>query len=418
MKTNRFLRYALTLSVALYLTGPAFTQLTSTAPPANGSTAAPAPVAYVYVGTSKGINLYNAASNGKLTLVSGSPFKTTGLMIGSNQKYFITLGTYWVRSYPVKANGAIGALVSQINTQNYNGRDCGTTNGAVLDHSGQDVYVLLNVPPDGNNVCDAYQTFKIAMTSGQLTFNGATTQDNTSPAVRNLPTFLANNKFAYAINNFYFLTSGPPEIHLNGESTFTRENNGTLEYLTLDSGSPSYNWGFPPPYDYDVPQGDENLWVWIPLQVTADSTNHLAVAMYAWYDPPKGSSSRPQLASFTVDSQGHPVSTNTYKNMPTLDVFPAYMNMSPGGKLLAVSGGASGGLQVVHFNGAAPITKYSKVLTTGQISWIRWDKANHLYALGTGGKLYVYTITPTSIAAAPGSPYTVSGPAGLFVVPK
>ena len=93
MKTNRFLRYALTLSVALYLTGPAFTQLTSTAPPANGSTAATAPVAYVYVGTSKGINLYNAASNGKLTLVSGSPFKTTGLMIGSNQKYFITLGT-------------------------------------------------------------------------------------------------------------------------------------------------------------------------------------------------------------------------------------------------------------------------------------------------------------------------------------
>ena len=110
--------------------------------------AAPAPVAYVYVATSKGINLYNAASNGKLTLVSGSPFKTTGLMIGSNQKFFITLGTYWVRSYPVKANGAIGAQVSQINTQNYSGSDCGTTNGAVLDHSGQDVYVLLNVPPD------------------------------------------------------------------------------------------------------------------------------------------------------------------------------------------------------------------------------------------------------------------------------
>ena len=115
----------------------------------------------MYVGTSKGINLYNAAPNGKLTLVAGSPFKTTGLMIGSNQKFFITLGINWVRSYPVKANGAIGAQVSQINTQNYSGRDCGTTNGAILDHSGQDVYALLNVPPDGNNVCDAYQTFKI-----------------------------------------------------------------------------------------------------------------------------------------------------------------------------------------------------------------------------------------------------------------
>jgi hypothetical protein len=377
--------------------------------------AAPAPVAYVYVGTSKGINLYNAAPNGKLTLVSDSPFKITGLMIGSNQKFFITLGIYWLRSYQVKANGAIGAQVSQINTQNYSGRDCGTTNGAVLDHSGQDVYALLNVPPDGNNVCDAYQTFKIATTSGQLTFNGATTQDNTSPPMRNLPTFLANNKFAYAVNNFRFLTSyGPDDIYLNGESTFTRESNGTLEYLTSGPGNPSYNWGFPPPFS--LGGGDDYLWEWIPLQVTADATNHLAVAMYPWYDPPKGSIERPQLASFTVNSQGYPASTNTYKNMPVPDVYPVVLNMSPDGKLLAVGG--YGGLQVFHFNGGAPITRYSKILTSAQINWIRWDKAHHLYALSTNGKLYVYAITPTSIAAAPGSPYTVSGPAGLFVVPK
>ena len=401
-----------TLSLSLFsalATSPLIAQAVTQA------VAAPAPVAYVYVATSKGINLYNAASNGKLTLVSGSPFKTTGLMIGSNQKFFITLGINWVRSYPVKANGAIGAQVSQINTQNYSGRDCGTTNGAVLDHSGQDVYVLLNVPPDGNNVCDAYQTFKIATTSGQLTFNRATAQDNTSPPVRNLPTFLANNKFAYAINNFRFLTSyGTDDIYLNGESTFARESNGTLDYLTPDSGSPRYNWGFPPPFS--LGEGDDFLWAWIPLLVTADATNHLAVAMYPWYDPPKGSIERPQLASFTVDSQGYPASTNTYKNMPLPDFFPIVLNMSPDGTLLAVGG--YGGLQVFHFNGAAPITRYSKVLTTAQINWIRWDKTHHLYALSTNGKLFVYTITPTSIAAAPGSPYTVSGPAGLFVVPQ
>ena len=413
MKTNRFLRYALTFGVALFLTGPAFTQLTSTAPPANGSTAATAPVAYVYVGTSKGINLYNAASNGKLTLVSGSPFKTTGLMIGSNQKYFITLGAYWVRSYSVKANGAIGAQVSQTNTQNYSGRDCGTTNGAALDHSGQDVYVLLNLPPDGDNVCNAFQTLKIAAASGQLTFNGATSTDTKfaftgAPPQRNLPTILANNKFAYAINDFRYSTRwNNQDIYLNGESTFSRESNGTLEYLH-SIGS----WVFPPPYD------DDDEYEWFPLQVTADPTNHLAVAIHPWYHPPFGASRSAQLASFTVDSQGHPVSTNTYKNMPLPDVSPNVLNMSPDGRLLAVAGGPSGGLQVFHFNGAAPITKYSKVLTTGQISWIRWDKANHLYALGTGGKLYVYTITPTSIAVAPGSPYAISGPGGLFVVPK
>ncbi len=110
------------------------------------------------------------------------------------------------------------------------------------------------------------------------------------------------------------------------------------------------------------------------------------------------------------------MSTNTWQNMPSPGYFPTGMNMSPDGKLLAVMGD---GLDVFHFNGAAPITPYRKALTTDNVTWIHWDKANHLYALSTNGKLYVFTVTPTSIAAAPGSPYTTSGPAsGLFVVPR
>ena len=182
--------------------------------------------------------------------------------------------------------------------------------------------MLLNVPPDGNNVCDAYQTFKIATTSGQLTFNGATTQDNTSPAVRNLPTFLANNKFAYAINNFRFLTSiTETDGYLSQRRKYIHS--GEQRHAGVSDPrlrSPRYNWGLPPSSTDD--QGDDFLWAWIPLQVTADSTNHLAVAMFPWYDPPKGSIERPQLASFTVDSQGYPASTNTYKNMPLPDFFP------------------------------------------------------------------------------------------------
>jgi hypothetical protein len=96
-----------------------------------------APVAYVYVSTSKGINLYDVASTGKLTLVSGSPFKTTGLMIGSNGKYFVSLGTDYIHSYLIGSNGAIKQQESQINTQLYAGADCGTTAGAVLDHTGR-----------------------------------------------------------------------------------------------------------------------------------------------------------------------------------------------------------------------------------------------------------------------------------------
>jgi hypothetical protein len=391
---------ALCLLSALF-TAPLFAQgVPQTANAAAAST--PASVAYVYVGTSKGVNLYNASSTGKLTLVSSSPFKTTGLMIGSNQKYFITLGTDWVHSYPVEANGAIGAQVSQINTQNYSGRDCGTTNGGVLDHSGQYLYVLLNVPPDGNSVCAAYQSFAIAK-NGSLSFRGSAATSSEAPPARFLPTILANEKYAYAANNF----EGP--VHgafLNGWSGFARESNGTLDLRNPIIEDPGR----------EVDQNGEDNYPWFPQMVTADPSNHLAVAMFNWYAPPFGAIGAIQLGSYTVDSNGNIRSTNTWAKMPYTDVSPVVLNLSPDGKLLAVGG--QGGLEVFHFNGAAPVTRYSKVLTTAQTNWIHWDKANHLYALSTSGKLYVYTITPTSIAAAPGSPYTISGPAGLFVVPK
>jgi hypothetical protein len=104
------------------------------------------------------------------------------------------------------------------------------------------------------------------------------------------------------------------------------------------------------------------------------------------------------------------------------------MNMSPSGKLLAVAADLSccsqifilgtNGLQVFHFNGADPITPYSKTLTTAPIDQIHWDNNNHLYALSDStNKLYVYTVTPTTITERPGSPYTITSPNGLAVVP-
>jgi hypothetical protein len=72
----------------------------------------------------------------------------------------VTLGTDYVYTYVISPTGAIGKQASQINTQLYSGGDCGTTGGAILDHSGQDVYVLLNnAMEDGSGVCTAYQTF-------------------------------------------------------------------------------------------------------------------------------------------------------------------------------------------------------------------------------------------------------------------
>jgi hypothetical protein len=93
------------------------------------------------------------------------------------------------------------------------------------------------------------------------------------------------------------------------------------------------------------------------------------------------------------------------------------LKMAPSGRLLAVGGTA--GLQVFHFNGASPITHDTGLLTKSPVDQFFWDNANHLYAISrAAGKLYVFTVTPTSATQAPGSPYTISGPQNIAVQPK
>ena len=107
--------------------------------------------------------------------------------------------------------------------------------------------------------------------------------------------------------------------------------------------------------------------------------------------------------------------------MPTLQVYPESIAMSPAGNFVAVGG--LPGLQISHFNGASPATADGGVLLSKvEIDQVGWDKSNHLYALSyPSGKLYVYTVTSTGITEAAGSPYKVPGPYGLtgiVVVPK
>jgi hypothetical protein len=442
MKTKQFLRYALIFSVGLFFVGPAFTQLPPTEPVADGTTAtATVPVAHVYVATTQGVYLYDAAASGKLTLVSGSPFKTKGLMVGSNGKYFFSVDPYlasqlpnganWIHSYPVTSNGTIKAQVSQINMQDYTGADCGNTvvpigqRVAVLDHSGQHLYVLLG---GSSQNCNALQSFAIGKYSGALTFKGAVESGYASYFY--LPSFIANDKFAYAN-----VASAPAPM-----TAFIRDSNDVLQFWNFKETDPA-PWSTYP--------------VWIQAAVTADPTNHLAVVLQG-FDPSVGEANYLQLASYTVDSVGNIVSTNRTADMPTPEVCPLAMRMSPTGKLLAIGGagnapgqaecvlasaaagnskdsgattppGSSGfgaGLQVFHFNGANPITSYSGKLTSDTIYFIQWDKANHLYAT-SWNKLYVFTVTPTSISQAPGSPYALKisptssyGAAGLIVVPQ
>ena len=97
--------------------------------------------------------------------------------------------------------------------------------------------------------------------------------------------------------------------------------------------------------------------------------------------------------------------------------------MSPSGKFLAVVGQ---GIEIYNFNGASPLTLASSLpLPARDFSDLAWDNNNHLYTIDyPTGNLYVYTVTQTSITAAPGSPYTIPNNTnaqyqyGLIVVPK
>jgi len=83
----------------------------------------------------------------------------------------------------------------------------------------------------------------------------------------------------------------------------------------------------------------------------------------------------------------------------------------------AVAG--TSGLQVFHFNGAEPITKYTGLIVTDTVDQVFWDNSNHLYPIGyTAQKLWVFTVTSTGVTQAPGSPHTIAGVGSLIVLPK
>jgi hypothetical protein len=240
-------------------------------------------------------------------------------------------------------------------------------------------------------------------------------------------TISSDDKFAYGAfvdqDNFSF-------------STFARAPGGVMEvnekFTEIDpksdpNGTPDGSWQYYPYYnDYEG----------VSLQ-QADPAGHMAVLLGSESGGYDTGNYRPaQLASYTIsDATGGIVSTNTWADMPTPQVLGT-MSMSTSGKLLAVAGGLDQpGLQIFHFNGAAPITAYSTLLLPDiYIAQMAWDKNNHLYAVSenigddpTAGQLYVYTVTPTSFREVSGSPYRFDGAGGalgligaqsLIVVPK
>jgi hypothetical protein len=354
------------------------------------------PVAFVYVSSNPNnsstnqINAFAASSNGKLTPVIGSPFADDVTNMAVNGKYLFgsTRNGIYVASFAIEPDGALRWTHSS-DIVRYNQGECGNSGPLFLDHTGASLY---DMEFDGNACANnVYHSFAVNKSSGQLHNLGG------GPASSwfYLPaTFIGNNIYAYTatcLSNMYWQISG-----------FKRASNGLLSQINLSAPLPT------------AKQGD----FWCPSQAAADPTNHVAITLQPVDASTFNSDGAAQLATYTADAAGNLHIASTRAKMPTTSVGSVTsIGMSPSGKLLAVGGSA--GLQVFHFNGASPITHDTGLLTTKPIDQFFWDNTNHLYAISrSAGKLYVFTVTPTSATQAPGSPYSIAHPQYIIVQPK
>jgi hypothetical protein len=332
------------------------------------------------------INAYSAASTGALTPVVGSPFSSKSQYMALNGKFLFGTDGTWIYSYSIGSTGAL-TYVSEFNATQKNPYGSGGPGDLFLDHTGANLY-------DGDIYAygtgsSAYQYFDINNTSGHFYYLGITPDGgvNAGPPL----SIIGNNQYGYTSGCYH----GSPEI-----LGYRRNSDGSLTPLNIRPPIPTA----PPNESY------------CSYQAAADPTNHVAISMtpydiYTVVGPP-------QIAVYTADSSGNLTTTSTMTNMPKTSVTDVSdMSMAPSGALLAVSG--STGLQVFHFNGANPATPYVTLLSGVQVDQEFWDNANHLYAISrSAGKLYVFTVTPTTHSQAPGSPYAITVPENVIVLPK
>jgi len=364
----------------------------------------PSPAAYVYVSDSHKVYSFSAATSGKLKPITGSPFEANGVQfMAVNGKYLFGGSTDasgpTVETFTIGTNGALKLVKTYLAANSAPGYPGGPFEGPLeVDHSGLVLYLNLF---DGSNF--VYRSLGVNHSTGKLTEVGDELVSSIEEQT-NWLAFLSNNKFAYS----YLGDCNQPGELLG----FERKSDGALTSISLPN---------------TIPATPNNSTYYCPLFIAADPTNHLAVLL--WEANAEELVGNPVLATFTAGADGELTTTSTYENMlqlntPGWDGIIPWMRMSPSGKLLAVGG--TGGLQILKFNGADPITPYRTLLKSASTfpTQMYWDNSNHLYVIGnddstfTTGKLWVYTITPTSVSEAPGSPYSIPGAATLIVQPK
>jgi hypothetical protein len=348
--------------------------------------------AYVYIqiqGPEGAVYGLSASSAGKLTAIPGAPWKPAGQIVGDNKSQFFTLGDENLYSYGVTSDGAIRAEAGRASILDYSGGACGSgksgANGAVLDHTGSYMYVMLEY--GGDDSCAAYQTYAITK-AGSFDFAGDTEITNSGEEGATdfgLPSILGNETFAFS----QFLDSFGPVI-----SSFKRTSSGTLEYLTNSTISSP---------------GDD-----IPVAPDADpSGNYVVMQLYPGDGPPGA------LGSYEVASNGDLSTTNTTSDMPAITLTSPSSTFSPAGNLFVLyssnGAGDGNGIQIYNFNGAKPLTLYKTLLSGTPINQVAWDSSNHLYAISQSeNKLYVFTVT--SSAVTEDTEWSIGAPFKMIVV--
>lgn len=375
--------------ISVLCTVVASAQLPSTQDGAEASISA-SPSAYVYVvsSVSNGSELdgYSADSNGALTRLPGSPFWTskslyvTGLA-NTAHWLFVGDGTY-IYSFSIASDGSL-KKVSTINALQYYFSSGVAGVYLTFDHTGSTLYSLAADGVGDNE----FQFFNKNSTTGKLSYFGATAYD----IAYGYLSFTGNNLYAYGAacfddTGFFY--------------GLTRSSNGVLTDLHISPTIPSYSNGN---YCSDF--------------AATDPASDLAVAFYL-----ETAQHAPQppawLGVYTANSSGSLTTKSTSQNMPTAAVgWLNDMKTSPAGNLLALGG--TSGLQVFHFNGSNPITPYTGLLATHELSHLAWDSHDHLYGISQpSGRLYAFRVTTTGYKQASGSPYSIGTPQAITVLSK
>jgi hypothetical protein len=373
--------------IAALCTAAALAQ-SSTHPIVKASDSSTSPVAYLYFSDyipghasltpGKGqtqIEGYSVAADGTVTTIPGSPFAihdfptqlcTNGKFLFAsthieqgNNRFPAKMNSYWIGKDGALALSHVLGNADLVNI--------------TLDHTGEVLYGQ----KDGSDPGDLL-SYQVRWSDGGLEYLGQVTApdlDWGGPWLDLPVTFSSDNRFAY--ETIVYAYQRTDQYH-----NLTRESASNI-----------------------IPAS---------LIVTADANMNLA-GILSQYDQSTG------FDNFTLNAFKIAPNGTLTQTFPTDDATPIDMRdintlaMSPSGKFLAISGPNT--VQIYKWSGTEPATLLATLPidetdTDANAQVMQWDNSNHLFAYvggDNGGNLYVWTVTDSGAADAPGSPHAFYG---------